>query len=45
VVQRINRQPTEGTEIISSYEIRAVCRDEVEERMVVFVHSGLCREL
>ncbi|MBV9647251.1 MAG: MgtC/SapB family protein, partial [Candidatus Eremiobacteraeota bacterium] len=26
IVQRINRQPAEGTEIVTSYEIRAVCR-------------------
>ncbi len=33
VVQRINRQPIEGTEIVSSYEVRAVCRQDVEERI------------
>jgi putative Mg2+ transporter-C (MgtC) family protein len=33
VVRRINLQPIEGTEIISSYEIRAVCRGDVEERI------------
>ena len=33
VVQRINRQPVAGTEVLSSYEIRAVCREDVEERI------------
>jgi putative Mg2+ transporter-C (MgtC) family protein len=33
VVQRINRQPVEGTEVVSSYEISAVCRQDVEERI------------
>ena len=33
IVQRINRQPVDGTEIVSSYEIRAVCREDVEERV------------
>jgi putative Mg2+ transporter-C (MgtC) family protein len=33
IVQRINRQPMEGTEVVSSYEIRAVCRQDVEERI------------
>jgi putative Mg2+ transporter-C (MgtC) family protein len=33
IVQRINRQPMDGTEVVSSYEIRAVCREDVEERV------------
>lgn len=33
VVQRINRAPVDGTEVVSSYEIRAVCRQSVEERI------------
>jgi putative Mg2+ transporter-C (MgtC) family protein len=33
IVQRINRQPLEGTEVISSYEIHAICRQDVEERI------------
>ena len=33
VVARINRQPVEGTEVVSSYEIRAVSRQDVEERI------------
>jgi putative Mg2+ transporter-C (MgtC) family protein len=33
VMQRINRQSVEGTEIVSSYEIRAVCRQDVEEHI------------
>jgi len=33
IVQRINRQPMDGTEVVSSYEVRAVCRDDVEERV------------
>jgi putative Mg2+ transporter-C (MgtC) family protein len=33
VVQRINRQPMDGTEVVSSYEVRAVCRKEAEEQV------------
>jgi putative Mg2+ transporter-C (MgtC) family protein len=33
LVQAINRQPTTGTEISSSYEVRAVCRQDVEDRV------------
>jgi len=33
VVQRINRQPMDGTEVVSSYELRAVCRQDVEARI------------
>jgi putative Mg2+ transporter-C (MgtC) family protein len=33
IVQRINRTPMEGSEIVSSYEIKAVCRQDVEERI------------
>jgi putative Mg2+ transporter-C (MgtC) family protein len=33
IVQRINAQSIEGTELVSSYEIRAVCRNDVEERI------------
>jgi putative Mg2+ transporter-C (MgtC) family protein len=33
VMQRINRQSIEGTEIVSSYEIRAVCREDVENHI------------
>jgi putative Mg2+ transporter-C (MgtC) family protein len=33
VAQRINRQPVEGSEVISSYELRAVCRQDVEDRI------------
>jgi putative Mg2+ transporter-C (MgtC) family protein len=33
VVRSINLQPIDGTEVISSYEIRAVCRQDVEERI------------
>ena len=33
VVQRINRQPIDGTEVVSSYELRAVCREDVEGRV------------
>ena len=33
VVKRINRAPVDGTEVISSYEIRAVCRQDVEGRI------------
>lgn len=33
VVQRINRQPMDGTEVVSSYEVRAVCRQDAEARI------------
>ncbi len=33
VVQRINRQPADGSEVVSSYEVRAVCRAEVEDHI------------
>ncbi|HEV8020670.1 MAG TPA: MgtC/SapB family protein [Candidatus Lustribacter sp.] len=33
IVQRINRQSGEGIEVVSSYELRAVCREEVEEQV------------
>lgn len=33
IVHRINRRPIDGTEVISSYELRAVCRESVEERI------------
>jgi putative Mg2+ transporter-C (MgtC) family protein len=33
IVRRINRAPMDGTEVLSSYEIRAVCRQDVEERI------------
>ncbi len=33
IVARINRQPFGGTEVVSSYELRAVCRQDVEERV------------
>ena len=33
IVRRINRQPIEGTEVLSSYEVRAVCRQGVEEQL------------
>ncbi len=33
IVQRINRQPFEGTEVVSSYEVRVECRRDVEERV------------
>jgi hypothetical protein len=32
LVQAINRQSTTDTELLSSYELRAVCRPDVEER-------------
>jgi putative Mg2+ transporter-C (MgtC) family protein len=44
IVQRINRQPVESTEVVSSYELRAVCRQDVEERirttMIAAVRGG-----
>jgi putative Mg2+ transporter-C (MgtC) family protein len=33
VAQLINRQSTEDTEIVSSYEVRAVCRSQDEDRV------------
>jgi putative Mg2+ transporter-C (MgtC) family protein len=33
LVQAINRQSTTGTELLSSYEVRAVCRQDVEDRI------------
>ncbi len=33
IVQRINRRPIDGTEIVSSYEVRTTCRHDVEERI------------
>src|ERR1700682_952637 len=41
VVQRINRRPIDGTEIVSSYEVRAVCREEVEERVRTAMIAGV----
>jgi len=33
IVQRINRAPVDGTEVVTSYEVRAVCRQDVEDRV------------
>lgn len=33
IAQRINLSPIDGTEVVSSYEVRAVCRQDVEERV------------
>ncbi|HTD34566.1 MAG TPA: MgtC/SapB family protein [Candidatus Elarobacter sp.] len=33
IVQRINRAPVDGTEVVTSYEVRAVCREDVEDRV------------
>jgi putative Mg2+ transporter-C (MgtC) family protein len=33
IIQRINRQSTAGTEVVSSYEVRAVCREDLEEHI------------
>jgi len=33
IVGRINRAPIDGSEVMSSYEVRAVCRQDVEERV------------
>lgn len=33
IVQRINRRPIDGTEVVSSYEVRAICRQDVEDRI------------
>jgi putative Mg2+ transporter-C (MgtC) family protein len=44
VIQRINRQSIAGTEVVSSYEIRAVCREDLEEHlraeMIAAVHRA-----
>jgi putative Mg2+ transporter-C (MgtC) family protein len=33
IAQRVNRQPVDGTEVVSSYEVRAICLRDVEERV------------
>jgi putative Mg2+ transporter-C (MgtC) family protein len=33
IAMRINRQPFDGTDVVSSYEIRATCRQAVEEHL------------
>ena len=33
IVQLVNRRPMEGTEVVTSYEVRAVCRPDIEERV------------
>jgi putative Mg2+ transporter-C (MgtC) family protein len=33
IAQSINRQPIDDTEVVTSYEVRAVCREDVEERI------------
>jgi putative Mg2+ transporter-C (MgtC) family protein len=33
IARRINLQPIDGTEVVSSYEVRAVCRQDVEDRI------------
>jgi putative Mg2+ transporter-C (MgtC) family protein len=33
IVQVVNRSPIEGTEVVTSYEVHAACRHEVEERV------------
>jgi putative Mg2+ transporter-C (MgtC) family protein len=33
IVRRINLAPVDGTEVVTSYEVRAVCRQDVEERV------------
>jgi putative Mg2+ transporter-C (MgtC) family protein len=46
IVQRINRRPVDGTEVVSSYEVRAVCRQDVEAHvraaMIAAVRSNDC---
>jgi putative Mg2+ transporter-C (MgtC) family protein len=41
IVQRINRQPLEGTEVVTSYEVEAVCRRDVEERIRTTMISAI----
>jgi putative Mg2+ transporter-C (MgtC) family protein len=41
IVQRINRQSVDGTEVISSYEIRAICRQDVEEKVRTTMIGGV----
>ncbi|HTJ26670.1 MAG TPA: MgtC/SapB family protein [Candidatus Limnocylindria bacterium] len=41
IAQRINRQPTDGTDVVSSYEVRAVCRQDVEERVRATMVSAI----
>jgi putative Mg2+ transporter-C (MgtC) family protein len=33
IAQRINRTPDDGTEVVTSYEVRAVCRSDAEARV------------
>jgi putative Mg2+ transporter-C (MgtC) family protein len=33
IAQSINRQPVDGTEVVSSYELRAICRNDVEDHV------------
>ena len=41
IVQRINYQSIEGTEVVSSYELRAVCRHDVEDRIRATIISAV----
>jgi putative Mg2+ transporter-C (MgtC) family protein len=40
-VRRINRQPLEGTEVVTSYELEAICRQDVEERIRTTMISAI----
>ncbi|MDB5041516.1 MAG: hypothetical protein JWN27_2242 [Candidatus Eremiobacteraeota bacterium] len=33
IAQTVNRQPVDGSEVVSSYELRAICRNDVEEHV------------
>jgi putative Mg2+ transporter-C (MgtC) family protein len=33
IVQLVNRRPIDGSEVVTSYEVHAVCRQDVEERV------------
>ena len=41
VARSINRQPFDGTEVVTTYEIRAVCRNDVEEHVRQAVVSSV----
>lgn len=41
IAQRINRRPADETEMVSCYEVRAVCRHDVEDRVRAAVVSSV----
>lgn len=41
IAQRINREPVEGTEVSTEYEVRVVCKTDQEERLRSHLLNGL----